>query len=193
MSNQSSHFSFSGFSGIFIGFFGFIAIFLLGQMTNGYGQSVDGTSLLPILFIEIGIIVITILMTLLSLFVLWFRGIKKAKKLNQKLWSSFSKKQRLNVLLSVLAFLVILILTANKGYYSLITPILLFLYGLILLNLSRLKSKSLIPLALIEIVLAVLSYFILDNETLFLAIGIGILPIIYGILTFNKTKKATKN
>lgn len=186
MSNQPSYFSFSGFSGIFIGVLGLTAIFLLGMMTNGYGQSFDGISQLPILFIEIGIIVITVLITILSLFVLWFRGKKKAKKQDKKLWSSFSKKQRSNVLISVLAFLVILILIAHKGYYSLITPILLFLYGLMLLNLSRLKSKSLIPLALIEIILAVLAYFIPDNEILFLLIGIGILPIIYGILTFNK-------
>lgn len=186
MSNQSSHFSFSGFSGIFIGVLGFVAIFLVGKMTAGYGQSFDNSSQLPILFIEIGITVIAILIIIVSLFVLWFRGRKKAKKLDQKLWSLFSKKQRSNVLISVLAFLVILIITANKGYYSLITPILLFLYGLMLLNLSRLKSKSLIPLALFEIVLAVLAFLIPDKEFLFLTIGIGILPIIYGIFTYNK-------
>jgi len=187
MSNQSSYFSLSGFSGIFIGILGLIAIFLLRKMTNGYGQSFDGISQLPILFVEIGITLITALITILSLFVLWFRGKKKAKKRNQKLWSSFSKKQRSNVLISVLVFLVILIVTATKGYYSLITPVLLFLYGLILLNLGRLEgSRSLLPLGFIEIILAILAYYIHDNEILFLVIGIGILPIIYGIFTYNK-------
>lgn len=193
MSNQSSYFSISRISGILIGVLGILGMFLVAKITYGYGQSFDNSSQLPILFIEIGIIIITILIILLSLFVLWFRAKKKAKKLDQKLWTSVSKKQRSNILISVIAFLVILILIANKGYYSLITPFTLLFYGLVLLILSRFNSKSLIPLGLSEITLAILAYFIYDNEIIFLTIGVGIFPIIYGLLTFSKIKKATEN
>lgn len=189
VAQQSSFFSLSGFSGILIGILGSIAIFLVNTMTDGYGLYFDGFSQLPIFFIEIGIIVISVIVILSSLFIIWRRAKNKAKKNQLKLWGSLSKKQRLHLLISVAIFLAVLIFTANKGYYSFITPMLLFFYGLLFLNLSRLQSKSLTPLGIIEIILALIAYFTYNNEILLLAIGVGFLPIIYGIFTFNKGKK----
>jgi hypothetical protein len=84
-----------------------------------------------------------------------------------------------------------LVIIANKGYYSYITPLLLLLYGIFLLNLSRFSSGRLKYLALVEVMLAIAAYFIYDKEILFLGLGFGISHIIYGLLTFNK--KATVN
>ena len=189
VAEQSSFFSLSGLSGILIGIIGSIAIFLVNTMTDGYGFYFDGFSQLPIFFIEIGIIAISVIVILSSLFIIWRRAKNKAKKNQLKLWGLLSKKQRLHLLISVAIFLAILIFTANKGYYSFIAPMLLFFYGLLLLNLSRLQSKSLLPLAIVEIILAFIAYFTYNNEILLLAIGVGVLPIIYGIFTFNKGKK----
>jgi Na+/melibiose symporter-like transporter len=193
MSNRSSLFSLSGFTGILTGVLGCIAIFLVNTMTDGYGYYFDGFSQLPILFIEIGIIVISVLIIILSLFIIWKRGKNKAKKNQQKLWDSNSKKQRFNLLVVLFIFLAVLIFIAHKGYYSFITPILLAFYGLLLLNLSRLESKSLLPLALAHIILALIAYLTNNNEILLLAIGVGVLPILYGVLTLSKSKKAIEN
>ena len=183
----------NGFSGILIGFLGSIAVFFVNTLTDGYGLYSDGFSQLPILFIEIGIIIVSALIIAISLFIIWRRGKKHAKKNQQKLWNSISKKQRINLLLPLIVFLVVLIFIANRGYYSIIPPLLLFCYGLLLLNLSRFQSKSLLPLALAEIILAFIAYFADNHEILLLLIGVGILPIIYGVLTFSNGKKAIEN
>jgi uncharacterized membrane protein YidH (DUF202 family) len=64
---------------------------------------------------------------------------------------------------------------------------------LLLLNLSRFASKSLLPIAVAEILLAFTAYFTNYDEIMLLLIGVGILPIIYGVLTYNKSKKAIEN
>jgi len=189
MERHSSFFSLSGFTGILIGIVGCIAIFLVDTMTHGYGINFDGFSQLPILFLEIGIMVIGILTIVLSLFILWKRGRNKAKKNKQGLWNAFAKKQRINLLLLLLVFLVILILIGSKGYYRLITPLLLSFYGLLLLNLSRFQSKSLLFLGLATLILGIVSYVSYTDKIFLLALGVGIFPIIYGLLTFNKSKK----
>jgi len=193
MSNHSSYLSLSGFSGVLVGIFGCIAIFFVNTMTDGYGMYFDGFSQLPILFIEIGIIVISVLIILISLLIIWKRGKNSAKKHREKLWNSISRKQRFNVLVPLIVLIAILIFIANKGYYSFITPMVLAFYGIILLNLSRLHSKSLISLAIAEFILALIAYFSYNNEILLLFIGVGLLPIIYGIVTFKNNKKAIKN
>ncbi len=183
----------NGFSGILIGFLGSIAVFFVNTLTDGYGLYSDGFSQLPILFIEIGIIIVSALIIAISLFIIWRRGKTHAKKYQQKLWNSISKNQRTNLLLSLVVFLAILIFIANSGYYSMIPPLLLFCYGLLLLNLSRFASKSLLPIAVAEILLAFTTYFTNYDEIMLLLIGVGILPIIYGVLTYNKSKKAIEN
>ncbi len=193
MTQQSSYFSLHGFSGIFVGILGSLAIFLVNTLTDDYGYYSDGFSQLPILFIEIGVIIVSVLIITISLFIIWRRGKTHAKKYQQKLWNSISKNQRTNLLLSLVVFLAILIFIANSGYYSMIPPLLLFCYGLLLLNLSRFASKSLLPIAVAEILLAFTAYFTNYDEIMLLLIGVGILPIIYGVLTYNKSKKAIEN
>ena len=189
MTNQSSLFSLKGFSGIFIGLLGLFGVFLFHMMTSNYGQSFDGFSQLPILFIEIGVIIISVILIFGALMILWFRAKKKGRKNNIKLWSSISKKQRFHLLTSTFISILILICIAYLGYYRFITPALLIFFGCLLLNLSRFSSRSLIPLAVIEISIGILSYFILDNEIAFLSLGIGIFPLLYGFFTFQNEKK----
>lgn len=186
VSNQSSFFSLSRFSGILIGIYGLFVAYIVNFLTDGYSGGFGGTSMLPIAFIEIFVIVSAILFILIALLTLWIKARKKARNNDTKLWSSVSKKLRANLLISLLIIAVILIVIANMGYYSLITPLALLLYGLFLLNLSRIESGKLKYLAITEIILAIGAYFIYDKEIIFLVIGFGVFHIIYGLLTFKK-------
>lgn len=189
MQQNSTYFSLSRVTGILLGIYGILAVYLVYALTDSYGAGFDGASQLPISFLEIGITILVIITILISLITLWIRAKRKARKNNEKLWSPLSKKLRFQTLIPTLIFVFVLIFIGNKGYYSLITPLILFFFSLILINLSRFSSKSLIMIALAEIILAIIAFLISDKELLFLFLGFGLFPILYGIFTFGKTKK----
>jgi len=193
MQQRSINFSLSSLSGILLGMYGLLVIYLIYILTGTYGEGFDGLSQLPIAFLEIAVLVLIVVGILISLLTLWIRAKRNAKKQSEKLWNQVSKKLRRHTLVPLLFFIIILVIIANKGYYSSITPLSLFLYGIFLLNISRFTSGSLKYLAIAEIILAVIAYFIYDKEILFLGLGFGIFHILYGIFTINKNKKATIN
>jgi len=189
MQQNSTYFSLSGLSGVLLGIYGLLAIYLFNILTASYGAGFDGASQLPISFLEIGITILVVITILISLITLWMRAKRQARKNNEKIWSPLSKKLRFQSLLPVLILVLVLIFIGNKGYYSLITPLILFFFGMFLFNLSRFSSRKLILIGLGEIILAMIAYFISDKEMLLLSLGFGLFPILYGILTFSKTKK----
>lgn len=179
-----SFFTLKGLSGILIGLYGLATVYLIDKLTSGGDSGIEMVSQLPILFLQIAITVISLVFILISLFTLWIRAKRQARRVNKKLWNATSKKIRLQSLFTLLVLIVVLILIANQGYYSLVTPISLFFYGLFLLNLSWISSKRLVFLSVGEILLAVAAYLIYDKEMIFLALGFGLLHIIYGAATF---------
>jgi len=188
MQQTSTYFSLRGWTGILLGIYGLLIVYLVHMLTNTYGDGFDGSSQLPIALLEIAIMVFAVVTVLISLITLWIRAKRRAKRHNEKLWSSLSKKLRFHTLIPLLLFVIILIIIANKGYYSSITPLLLLLYGIFLLNLSRFSSGRLKYLAIADIFLAIIAYFVFDKEMLFLGLGFGIFHIIYGLMTFNKKR-----
>ena len=188
MQQQTSYFSLSGLSGILFGIYGLFTIYVLHLLTGTYGDGFEGSSQLPIALLEIATMSMVVIMVVISLLTLWVRAGRKAKKQHTKRWNAYSKKIRSHTLYPLLLFIIVLIVIANKGYYSLITPLLLFLYGILLLNLSRFSSKRLSYLAIAEMVLGGLAYFIYDKELLFLAIGFGFFHLLYGLFTLGKKR-----
>lgn len=184
MEQGKSFFTLKGLSGILIGLYGLATVYLIDKLTSGEDSGIEMVSQLPLLFLQIAVTVITLIFILISLFTLWIRAKRQAERINKKLWNATSKKIRLQSLFSLLVLIVVIILIANQGYYSLVTPISLFFYGLFLLNLIWISSKGLVFLSIGEIVLAVAAYSIYDKEMIFLALGFGLLPIIYGGVTF---------
>ena len=184
MEQVKSFFTLKGFSGILIGLYGLAMVYLIDKLTSGVDSGIEMVSQLPLLFLQIAITVITLFFILISLFTLWIRARRKAKSKEKKLWNTTNKKIRLHSLFTLLVLIVVIIFIANRGYYSLVTPLSLFFYGLFLLNLSWITSKRLAFMSIGEILLAVAAYFIYDKEMIFLALGFGLMHIIYGTATF---------
>ena len=188
MQENTTPFSLKRYSGIILGLYGFAAVYLINILISGESSGIELVSQLPLLFLQIGVTVIAVVFILISLLTLWIRAKITRKRNKQKFSVALTKKIRWQTLFSLLVLLIIIILISNKGYFSLIAPLSLFFYGLFLLNLSRFSSKGILYLALAEIILAIAAYFIYDKEIIFLAIGFGLLPLLYGITTFIKTK-----
>jgi len=189
MQQTSTYFLLRGWSGILLGIYGLLMVYMVYMLTSTYGDGFDGSSQLPIALLEIAITVLAVVIVLISLITLWIRAKRSAKRHNEKLWSPLSKKVRFHTLFPLLLFIIILVVIANKGYYSIITSLLLLLYGILLLNLNRFSSGNLKYLAFAEIILAIAAYFIFDKEILFLGLGLGAFHILYGIFTLGKRKK----
>ena len=188
MQESTTPYSLKRYSGILLGFYGFAAVYMINILTSGESSGIELVSQLPLLFLQIGVTVTAVFFILISLFTLWIRAKITRKRKKQQFSVALTKKIRWQTLISLLVLLIIIILISNKGYFSLTTPLSLFFYGLFFLNLSRFSSKGLIYLAFAEIILAIAAYFIYDKEIIFLAAGFGLLPLLYGIVTFIKIK-----
>lgn len=189
MQQNTTPFSLKRYSGILLGLYGFAAVYMINILSSGESSGIELISQLPLLFLQIGATVIAVFFILISLITVWIQAKRTARKNDHKLWNALTRRIRWQTLISLLVLLVIIILISNKGYFSLTTPLSLFFYGLFLLNLSRFSSKGVLYLALTEIILAIAAYFIYDREIIFLAVGFGLLPLLYGIATFIKIKK----
>ena len=193
MQQTSTYFSLRGWSAILLGIYGLLIVYMVHMLTATYGDGFDGSSQLPIALLEIAIIVFAVIIVLISLITLLIRAKRSAKRHNEKLWGPLSKKFRFHALISLLLFIIILVIVANNGYYSIITPLLLLLYGIFLLNLNRLSSGNLKYLGFAEIILALMAYFIVDKEILFLGLGLGVFHMLYGVFTLVKAKSNPNN
>lgn len=193
MQKNSTYFSLRGWSGVLIGSYGLLVVYTIYLLTGTYGDGFDGSSQFPIALLEILIEVLVIVSIVISLLTLLLRAKRRAKTQKEKLWSVISKKLGIQTLIPILLFTAVLLIIANNGYYSMITPLILFFYGIIILNLSRFSIGGLQYLGLAEITLSVMAYFIYDKEILFLVLGFGLFQILYGVFSINNNKKATLN
>jgi len=189
MKANQTYFSLSRLSGILLGMYGLITVYVIYLLTKSFIEGFDAFSQLPVPFLEMGITILVVITILISLTTLWVRARKASKKNNEKLWNTLTKKIRFQTLTPILILSIILIIISFKGYYSFLTPLFLFFYGLILWNLSRFSNGQLKYLAFVETILAVVAIFIYDKEIIFLALGLGLFPILYGILTFATSKE----
>lgn len=189
MRQNTTPFSLKRYSGILLGLYGFVAVYIINILSSGENSGIELVSQLPLLFLQVGVTVIVVIFILISLITVWIRAKRTTRKNDQKLWNPFTRKIRWQTLISLFVLLIIIIIISNNGYFSLTTPLSLFFYGLFLLNLSRFSSKGVLYLALTEIILAIAAYFIYDKEIIFLAVGFGLLPLLYGIATFIRMKK----
>ena len=188
MQQKINPFSLKRYSGILLGLYGFAAVYLINLLSSGERSGIELVSQLPLLFLQIGVTAIAVIFIVISLFTVWIQDKRTTSKSDQKLWNALTRKIRWQTIISLLVLLIIIIMISNKGYFSLSTPLSLLFYGLFLLNLSRFSSKGLRYLALAEIILAIAAYVIYDKEIIFLSVGFGFLPILYGLTTFIKTK-----
>lgn len=168
-------------SRIFIisGIYALFGIYFVKKLIFLYNFSEVGINLLPINFFEIFLFVIAFLVILIS-FITAYVLAKRSKK-------EISKKVKIHILVPVIiSFILILFLLTNN--YHFISSASLILYGLILINLSRIDLGKYLFLGFIEIILGVIAFLIGSNDLIFLGIGFGVIPIIFGLFNYKKTE-----
>lgn len=165
--------NYKGWITILIGVYSLTGLFVAKKLIYGYTIGQQGINVLPINIFELllfGLALIVILISILTIYII-----------HRKKSVPISKVKNLYFFLPFSLGMILLFIVANKGYYQLATPILLLTYGLALLILQRVSKSNLLFLGVSEILLGVISLFLIHYHLLILAIGFGLLHFAQGI------------
>lgn len=169
-------------SKIFIlsGIYGLISIFLAKKLFFNYYFGAEGTNVLPINLFEIVIFLMALVTFIITLITI---SIIVKRKTNP-----ISFKKRFHFLIPSLLGWIIIFLMLQQNMSTIVVPVSILIFGLILLNLNRFVTSRLVYFGLSLILLGIISFFLPSNNWLFLSLGFGVFPIVFGLILLRKSK-----
>lgn len=182
--NFQQNFSLKGYSSIQIGLYFLLAAFFIKKMLEGFLIDDHPMGMMSAQIIEFLILLIIFFTLIFSSLALFFKGRRKAKKLDYKLWNRKTKATFWKYISSFTVIFLSLIILINQGYMDYLTPVFLVLYALTLLLLRIKKSKNLFVLSGVSILLAIIC-FLIPNYWYSSIFILGISHITYGIAVKN--------
>ena len=182
--NQSSRFiSLSGLSGVLAGIYCLIGavltykIIYFDTVSNGdYSQLVVRQDTI------VRLLIIAATVVILSLLTAIFLSIRKAKKGNDTVWNSASKRLIINFMIPLGSGGFFILFLIEKELLGLVAPLMLIFYGLACVNASKYTLGDIRYLGITMILLGLLSTWFLGYGLLFWALGFGVCHIIYGAM-----------
>ena len=113
----------------------------------------------------------------------------RSRRLNIPIWGSSSKRLIWSIAVPMIAGGALLLKMVSLGYFGLIAPGCLIVYGISLFAGSNQTLGEIRYLGYSEIILGCISLFFIGYGLIFWAIGFGVLHILYGILMWFKHEK----
>lgn len=114
---------------------------------------------------------------------------RKASRLNQTLWTNASRQMLLQLFFPMFAGGVFTTIFIYYGCGLFVAPACLTFYGLALISASRHTLSDIRYLGMFDVVLGCATLFFPGYGLFFMAIGFGVLHILYGALVWNKYDK----
>ena len=179
--NFELNFSLKGNASIQIGIYFLIAAYCIQNIINGFLIDDNFFGMLSAELIEILGIVITFFTFLLSGLALYFKGRRKAKKLDYHLWNKKTKKTFWLIILSFIGIFLLLLWLLKVGFVNALTSSFLLLYGLLIFLNKNKERKDLLVLTGICLLLGVLCILIPSYWFSSLII-LGLAHVTYGIV-----------
>ena len=184
--NKSSRFiSLSGLSGILAGIYALIGAAFAYWLVSNSGRDyliLDG-KIFRLIILDL------ILITVLSIGTAIFLTTKKAKKNNEKIWDSLTKRLLTSFIVPLLAGGIYIIIILSNQKYGQTGALMLLFYGLALLNASKYTLGDIKYLGYTQIVLGLISALYPGYGFWFWVIGFGFMHIIYGAIMYFKYDK----
>ena len=201
MKKSTRFLSLSGWCGIWVGgcglISGLLAMYLLREATisplnyNYYGNDFKGGIFYSIKeTLKIKLLILAFFTFLAAVSGGFFFSARKAKKDGVPFINHIFRRMAINFSIPLIAGGLVCLSFIYHNYIILITPATLVFYGFALLMIARDTLDEIKTLALLEILLGVLSFFLLKYNMICWIIGFGILHIIYGIIMWNKYEKS---
>ena len=189
--NKSSRFmSLSGLSGILAGIYALIGAFFVNRIITEIKESsnelkrfiIAYDSVLTLVLIAIGVLFLSVIT---GIYLSW----RKAKKQDENLWDSASKRLLTNFLIPLITGGFFVIFLVEKEMFTLVAPLTLAFYGLALVNASKYTLGYIRYLGITIIILGIISLWFIGHGLLFWTLGFGVCHIIYGTLMHFKYDK----
>lgn len=188
--NKSTRFiSLSGLSGILAGIYALLGSAFGYFLINSYKNNESSISLMPINYFELIIFAVAITILLLSVISAFVLTRKKAKKNNEKIWNSTSKRLLVHFLIPLLSGGVFCVVLYQYNLIGLIAPATLLFYGLACINASKYTLGDIFYLGLANVIIGIIATQFIGYGLFFWALGFGVFHIIYGTLMYNKYDK----
>lgn len=173
--------SLQGSTGIIFGILSLMFIFGLKFILQSYTTASEGFSVLPISFFQIIIIALVILYIIILYTVITLINKKRRKKLRQKKWNFQAKFIRYVFIAFLIIYGIAGFYLMNFGELNWIIPTGLILFGIACIISNYQSNGNTFVFGVFIIITGFLAHFFNSFEFLFLAIALGIFPIIYGI------------
>jgi len=188
MMNKSSQcLSLSGLSGVLAGIYALIGAWLAyktiyfdNSTSEGYsGLIISENSVNKLLLIAISVLLASIVTGIIL-------SIKKAKKQNETVWNTASKRLIINFAIPLATGGFFILFLIEKEYLDLIVPLTLIFYGLACINASKYTLRDVRYLGITIVVIGLLSTWFINYGLLFWALGFGVCHILYGFMMYMK-------
>jgi hypothetical protein len=187
MDRSSRFISLSGLSGVLAGLYCLIGaglaykiIYFDTSTLGNYGDLIITETAIIKLFI---IAVTVIVLSLVTAIVL---SIKKAKKSDDKVWNTSTKRLVINFMIPLSTGGIFILFLIEKEILGLVAPLTLIFYGLACVNASKYTLGDIRYLGITMILLGLLSTWFLGYGLLFWALGFGVCHILYGSIMYYK-------
>lgn len=169
-------------SKIFIlsGLYALTAIFLTKKLFFDDSYGAEGANVLPKNLFELrvfSIALFTFILVLISIAILVRRKTNPV-----------SFKKRFHFLIPSFMGWVILFLLLQQNMSHIVVPVSIIIFGLVLLNLNRFVTSRLVYFGVSLILLGIISFFLPSKNWLFLSLGFGFFPIVFGLILLRKSK-----
>jgi hypothetical protein len=186
MHKSSRFMSLSGLSGIMAGVYALIGAFFAKTKYDEFVNSSNGnySSSTTILNLELILIALTVItLAIITGIILTYR---KAKKSEQSMWDSSSKRLLFNFFVPLFAGGLFCLSLIQYQVYGLVAPATLIFYGLACLNASKYTVGDVRYLGISNIILGLISTQFIGYGLYFWALGFGGLHIFYGAIMYFK-------
>lgn len=185
MSKSSKFISLNGLSGILAGIYSLIgaaAAYWLFSL-NGSDYIVLDSDIFRFVLLDL------VIVGILSIGTAIFLTTKKAKKQNQKIWDSLTKRLLTSFIVPLIAGGLYMIIILNQQKYGQTGALMLLFYGLALLNASKYTLGDIKYLGYTQIVLGLICAIYPAYGFWFWVIGFGFMHIIYGAAMYYKNDR----
>lgn len=184
--NRSSRFiSLSGLSGILAGCYA-----IAGAIFGYYFLFPDqGEYLVLHSWRFRSLIILLFSIAFLSIVTAYVLSAQKAKRNQEKIWNSTTKRLLINFLIPLVTGGIYIIIKLTSQHYGLTASLMLIFYGLALVNASKYTIGNIKYLGYAEIITGLICAALPGYGFWFWLIGFGVLHIIYGSIMYIQEKK----